>query len=107
MKPDTPTAMAASRKPVVLVVRHAELLAEALQIALQFRNAALAVSLCLLEPAVKDLDIEAGLFRNDLKTLAAPCFCNHGPTAQRLGIGYSSIADIAALLDAAHWVLTF
>jgi hypothetical protein len=107
MKPDTPTAKAACRKPVVLVVRHAELLAEALQIALQFRSAALAVSLCLLEPAVKDLGDGTDLIVSDLKTLATPCFCNHGPTAVRLGISYSSIADIAALLDAAHWVLTF
>jgi hypothetical protein len=40
-----PTAKAACRKPVVLVVRHAELLAVAIQIATQLRTAALAVSL--------------------------------------------------------------
>jgi hypothetical protein len=107
MTPSNHTAKAACEQTLAVVVRHAELLADAIQTAMKFRTAALAVSLYLLEPAVTDLEREDHPILGELKRLAAPCYCNHRPTAKKLGIPYTSVAGIASGLDAAQWVLTF
>jgi hypothetical protein len=94
-------------KRIALVVRHAELMPEAMQTAIQFRSAAHAVSLYLLAPAVEDLDFEDTPVLTQLSALASCCCCNHRPTARRLGLSYSDFAEMAKGLEAAHWVLTY
>lgn len=103
----TPKAQTAHGPAVALVVRHAELLPEAVRTALQFRAAAQAVSLYLLEPVASALDAEDERTIGALKAMAASCCCNHRPTAERLNLTYSGMADMAKGLDAAEWVLTF
>lgn len=107
MKPNPETAQAAHGPAIAFVVCHAELLSEAVRTALQFRAAAQAVSLYLLEPAATALGAEEERSLVALKTMAADCCCNHRPTVTRLGLTYSGVADIARGLDAAEWVLTF
>ncbi len=103
----TPKTKIAHGPAVALVVRHAELLPEAVRTALQFRMAAQAVSLYLLEPAASALEAEEERTLRALKAMAASCCCNHRPTVERLDLTYSGIADMAKGLDAAKWVLTF
>jgi hypothetical protein len=107
MQPNPETAQAARGPAIALIVRHAELLSEAVQTALQFRAAAQAVSLYLLEPAATALGAEDERSLAALKAMAADCRCNHRPTVARLDLTYSDVADIARGLDAAGWVLTF
>ena len=103
----TPKTQTAQGPAVALVVRHAELLPEAVRTALQFRAAAQAVSLYLLEPAAAALGVEDEHTNEALKAMAASCCCNHRPTVERLKLTYICVADIARGIDAAEWVLTF
>ena len=102
-----PKSQAARGTAVALVVRHAELLPEAVRTALQFRAAAQPVSLFLLEPAATALRAEDEDTLEALKAMAACCYCDHPPTVTRLGLTYSNVAAMATGLDAAAWVLTF
>lgn len=102
-----PKPQTAHGPAVALVVRHVELLPEAVRTALQFRAAAQAVALYLLEPAASALKAEDERTLRALKSMAAYCRCNHQPTVERLDLTYSDVADIAKGLDAAGWVLTF
>ena len=97
----------AQTKSVAIVVRHADLMPEAMQTALHFRSAAHAVSVYLLEPAVAGLDLDTGPLGDQLSGLVSCCCCNHQPTVERLGLTYSDFAAMAEGLEAAHWVLTY
>jgi hypothetical protein len=97
----------ARTKNVAIVVRHADLMPEAMQTALQFRSAAHAVSLYLLEPAVAGLNLDTGPLGEQLRGLVSCCCCNHQPTVERLGLTYSDAATMAQGLAAANWVLTY
>jgi hypothetical protein len=98
---------AAEAQNVAIVVRHAELIPEAVQTALHFRSAAHAISLYLLAPAVENLTLEDGPLGEHLSALASHCCCNHRPTVERLGFTYANLAEMAGGLEAAQWVLTY
>ena len=104
---NAPRTDAGQAKRIAIVVRHADLIPEAVQTALQFRSTAHDVAIYLLEPAVADLVFDEGPLDQHISALATHCCCNHQPTAERLGVTYASFAAMAEGLAASHWVLTY
>lgn len=99
--------LAAHGATLALVVGHADLLPDTVRIAQQFRATGQAVWLFLLAPAAEALNTDGTAAIEKLQVMSAGCYCNHRPTAKRLGLTFADVAAMATGIDAAEWVLTF